>query len=79
MSKLKLVLIQPDEFSEYYYNVMYDNDICCTLSYDKTDKQWMASNWDNEYVSNDELIYSLYKLMFDLNAATKADKLFGFL
>lgn len=79
MSDLRLVLVQPDEFSDYYYNVMYDSDICCTLSYDKTDKQWMVGDWDNQYVSNSGLIDSLHKLMIDLDESTKTDKLFGFL
>jgi len=66
------------EFGNYYYNIICDGEVNGVIEYDGF--EWNLSQlYYDEFVFNwDELIQIANKLL-KLNAATKADKLFGFL
>lgn len=74
---MKFELVQPDEYKDYYYFVYVDDDLLCAI-------EFIAGDWCISLLQEDESItyeglINLAKKINDLNAATKADKLFGFL
>ena len=72
---MKFELVQPGEFADYYYEISSDDDrVYGTIEYDGG--EWILERL--YYVDSYEMIQISNKIN-QLNAATKADKLFGFL
>lgn len=75
---MKFELIQDGEFDEYYYEIVSDDNECDgVIMYDFN--RWVLDKiYYKRVLEYDELIQVANKIN-ELNAATKADKLFGFL
>lgn len=75
---MKFELVQPGEFGEYYYEIISDDgEPDGIIDFDVDG--WVLDELYYDRVFNvDELIQVTNKIN-ELNAATKADKLFGFL
>lgn len=76
---LKFELIQEGEFDDYYYEIISDDDNYCDgiIVYDY-DEWALDKIYYRRVLKSNDLIEISNKLD-ELNAATKEDKLFGFL
>ena len=77
-NKLTFELVQPSEFEDYYYNVYHEGDYICQLIYDVGQNEFMIGYFGDWLLGN-QILIDLGSMVEELNAATKADKLFGFL
>jgi len=73
---MKFELVQPGEFSNYYYDV-YDDEVVCSIEF--SDDGWILCALVNDMGVTISGLNKISKKINELNAATKADKLFGFL
>lgn len=75
---MRFELVQPDEFDEYYYEIISDDgEPDGIIDFDVDG--WVLDELYYDRIFNvDELIQVTNKIT-ELNSATKADKLFGFL
>ena len=79
-NKLTFELVQPSEFEDYYYKVLWCDDIfVCNIFFDKEFNEWFVQNWNDKRANNADFLIELYAIVNKLNATTKEDKLFGFL
>lgn len=77
-NKLSFELVQPSEFEDYYYNVYHNGDYVCELIYDGKQHEFMIGYFGDWLLGN-QILIDLGNMVEELNASTKADKLFGFL
>ena len=73
---MKFELVQRSEFDDYAYEVIYMNEKVCIIWF--KNGEWLVGYWNNYSVNGATLNELIIKLN-ELNAAPKADKLFGFL
>lgn len=75
--RLKFELVQPGEYDDYYYNIIGNGN----LEHGKIsfNKEWRLTYFMFCSRLNADDIFQVANKLDELNAATKADKLFGFL
>ena len=78
-NKLEFKLVQPGEFEDYYYEVYHDGDLICQLLWSVVDNEFMIGNFSNYWLLGNQILIDVGSMVGELNAATKADKIFGFL
>ncbi len=76
-NRLTFELVQPSEFEDYYYNIVCDGEVNGSIDYDGF--EWSLAWLYVDYVFNRNELIQIANKLLKLNAATKADKLFGFL
>ena len=74
---MKFKLVQPGEFSEYYYRVLDEGYFRCRIEFDGN--EWILCALVNDMGVTITGLREISNKINELNAATKADKLFGFL
>lgn len=74
---LEFELVQPSEFDEYYYRVLDGNYVMCYIEF--SDDEWVLCGLVNSIGVTIIGLSKISNKINELNAATKADKLFGFL
>lgn len=77
--ELRFELVQPGETFDYYYMVTFNRKFVCYLRYDKKYSEWLAHYWNSNCASREIILLGVANKLNELNTATKADKLFGFL
>lgn len=75
---LRFELVQPGEYDDYYYEIFNDDDYACGVI-DYNVNEWVLYRLHYYYVFNCHDLIQISNKLNELNAATKADKLFGVL
>ena len=74
---MKFELVQPGEYHEYFYDILDDDFKYGEIRY--YDQGWRIAFLFRAMHVSDKDFVSIANKLNDLNAATEADKLFGFL
>jgi len=74
---MRFELVQPGEFDDYYYDVYCDDEIVCSIEF--IENGWCISLLEEDEAITYKGLVKLAEKLNELNEATKAGKLFGFL